>query len=254
MFRKSSLLDLRQHQDPDEPQAQAQTQKQWSRADILTTLRHIKSIIAHAHANDVANWDGTCLAIGMPGGSVSSLSSEMTVDAIVDEAASQEEWEEHCFEAGFEYVDCTGIAGRKEDGGGERNEYGELTGLARVRESLEAVEWDDLGDVGEVDDNVFTEQVDNPNGFEEEDAGFRIERQELEREFVGLKMEVAGNGDEAAGVSGIEDEEQDVEQLDVTLRKMLAVKEMSGHLSQAERERMARRVVSEIMRGRQDYF
>lgn len=231
VFRNRSLLDSQ----PDD--ASQHVQKTWSRKHISATLTSIKGIIAHAHNDDFAAWDGTCLAIGMPGGAVSSL--DMT--GVMDEMDLKEQWEDECFEAGFEYVDCT-----KEENTA-RNEVSELTGLARVREALEAVEWEDLDqDVkGEAEDVMFGGEREGVDG--DEDAGFRMERHELEREFVGLKMDiaVAGEGDEME--EGVADEEQDVEQLDVMLRKMLAVKEMSGHLTEVERHRMARKVVGEVM-------
>lgn len=233
MFRNRSLFNPQ----PDDASQHVQT-RTWSRKDISATLTSIKAIIAHAHNDDFAAWDGTCLAIGMPGGAVSSLADSMA--SVVDETALKEQWEDECFEAGFEYVDCT----REEST--TRNELGELTGLARVREALEAVEWEDLslGDEGEVDD-VFGEESEGV----EEDAGFRMERHELEREFVGLKMDMAATGehDEDGLEEGMAEEEQDVEQLDAMLRKMLAVKEMSGHLTEVERQRMARKVVGEVM-------
>lgn len=256
-----------QRQDEDEQEAASQPgvvepiAKTWTRADILSTLHHIHSIISFAHNNDHTNWDGTCLAIGMSGGPISSLNSENAVDAIVDEVALTEEWEDQCFEAGFEFVDCSGRGKGKggvvadEDEDGSRNEFGERTGLARVKEALEAVEWEDLGDDVldlEVEDQDNVEVA--PGSMakrrlygldEEEDAGFSLERHELEREFMGLKMDMA---EENEG-SEMEHQQQDVEQLDEMMRKMLAVKEMSSHLSAAERQRMARRVVGEVMGG-----
>jgi len=176
----------------------------------------------------------------MPGGSVSTLSDDLATASVVDEVALKEAWEDACFEAGFEYVDCA-TGGKKEDT--TRNEFGELTGLARVKEALEAVEWEDLGNEGEVDDVMFGEA----NESADEDAGIQIERHELEREFIGLKTDLHAAGEDDGLNERAGDEEQDVEQLDAMLRKVLAVKDMSGHLTEVERQRMARKVVGEVM-------
>jgi hypothetical protein len=143
------------------------------------------------------SWDGTCLAIGMSQGITPHLQLE------------DEEWEEFCRELGFEYVDATTKG---------KNEFGEPTGIDRVREALETTEWDgaddDFGDIlGEDDlDNLG----EDGNG---EWGAFSMEEAEMNMELLGMKTAV--NGGSAANE---DDEAVQVEELERMMSKLQAIK------------------------------
>jgi len=261
----------------------------WRRQHVLSLLSSIASIISHAHSGSSEPWDGVLLAVGMPGGLVSSTSTTQpastSTSTIPDEAALAEEWEDACFEAGFEYVDC-GSAGCAV----QRNEFGEVSGVARVRQALEACEWEDMeigardydevdtssdarvphigeGDAGDdlawlddvVDFGSFSAALGTASRTRTEAAAALLHSEEGDDEEVDGEMDSEthserlgqraepGRGQETSQPES--KSEQDVENLDVLLRKVLAVKEMSGHLSEGERRRMARRLVQEVMSG-----
>jgi len=278
----------------------------WRYNHALSLLTSIATIISHAHSSASEPWDGVLLAVGMPGGLVSSTATSTSTSIIADEAALATEWEDACFEAGFEYVDCGGVGagggrengagngngsgsgkGRRVDGiadeMGQRDEFGEVSGVARVRQALEACEWEDmelaagvyddepsssLGREGDADDDDLA-WLDDAVDFTSfsRDVSLNISalsgRPLRSRAGAGaplIQLSEANGEDADSGMELRKEQDpkaeepetesaQDVEHLDVLLRKVLAVKEMSGHLSDAERKRMARRLVEEVMGG-----
>ncbi|KAH9834282.1 sm-like ribonucleoprotein [Teratosphaeria destructans] len=151
--------------------------------------------------------DGARLAVCMP----PREGVEVTVEA----------WEDACLDHGFEFVQY---------GAEGKNEYGEEVGFARLKEALEANEWaadgEDLGFEGGGD------------AFDD----FGLEEAEWTSEFCGVQAALAdgrdGDGDGEA---------EAVEDLERLMGRLLAVKEMAGEVSQAQRRRMAARAVGEVM-------
>jgi hypothetical protein len=138
--------------------------------------------------------DQVCLAVAMPQSTTPYLDMP------------SEEWEDICTETGFEYVDFEKTG---------KNEFGEKVGVQRVRESLEACEWDsaeglDLGD--------------DEDGDEEGFGGFAAEEAEMNMELFGMKGALHGFGDEDEEQPTAEDEAKEVEELEVMMRKMIAIK------------------------------
>jgi hypothetical protein len=100
----------------------------------------------------------------------------------------------------------------------------ELTGIARLKEALEANDWaaneDDFGvdDFGDLED--------------EDDMGFGAEAAELEMEMFGMKRAIYGVGEEGEDDDGEkedrkkdeEDEEDEVEKLEALMLRMQAVR------------------------------
>jgi len=271
----------------------------WRRQHVLSLLSSIASIISHAHSSSSEPWDGVLLAVGMPGGLVSSTSTThpasiststfSSTSVLADEAGLADEWEDACFEAGFEYVDCGGPGGAV-----QRNEFGEVSGVARVRQALEACEWEDVefqlggqdcddddafsGGLGheraagkgdaeddlawlddEVDFGSFSAALGTASRTRTEAAAALLHSEEVDGVEVegemdsetrsGRLRQIAEKGQGQEASQPEPEAEQDVENLDVLLRKVLAVKEMKGHLSEGERRRMARRLVQEVMGG-----
>ncbi|TID18873.1 hypothetical protein E6O75_ATG05994 [Venturia nashicola] len=167
------------------------------------------------------SWDGTCLAVAMPQG----ITPHLQLDG--------EEWEDFCRELGFEYVDATTKG---------KNEFGEPTGIDRVKEALETTEWDgaddDFGDIlGEQDLGDMSE-----DGVGEWGA-FSAEEAEMNMELLGMKTAVNG-GD--AGEE--EDEATQVEELERMMGKLQAIKDTSSSMPEAERKKFAAKAVAEVMK------
>jgi len=135
--------------------------------------------------------DMVCLAIAMPQSTTPYLEK------------SSEEWEELTMEYGFEYIDSEAKG---------KNEFGEAMGVQRAREALEACDWENVDalDFGE-----------NEEGFA---TSFAAEEAEMNMELFGMKGALHGgdDGDEETG-------DREVEELEVMMRKMYAIKGMFSH-------------------------
>ncbi|RDW94703.1 hypothetical protein BP5796_00466 [Coleophoma crateriformis] len=175
------------------------------------------------------SWDGVCLAVALPQSSAPCL--EM----------SFEDWDALCQDLGFEFVDFEATG---------RNEFSEPVGLERLKEALEANEWegeDELG--GEVNFDEF----DGADSDEEIISGFGIEAAEMEMEMAGMKQAIYGKGlddnepKEGEGEEGDQDDE--VEKLQAMMQKMQAVRDQSAGMPDAERKKFAAKAVNEIMKS-----
>lgn len=195
------------------------------------------------------------------------------------------DWEDLALEHGFEFIDATRTG---------RNEFGERTGLERVREALEANDWagggggggasrpaGGAGEAGEVDGDdldgfleEFDPDVDGVLGAREEAEmtaelfGLKaaLMREEVEEEEKGARAGVEDKVEEAerrapAGgrVGALEEvgegegegktQAGQVEDLERMMATLLAVREQSAGLPEAERRRVAARAVRGVMGG-----
>jgi hypothetical protein len=130
-----------------------------------------------------------------------------------------------------------------------RNQYGEKTGIERIKEILEAVPWTTSRNEEEAN------FLDSDN-----DADWTIsEQRELDREMIGLKMDLhqgegqVGAEEEAFGEDewpelqgGSEDVK--VEQLQGLMERLIATREAASALSGAEKQKFAKREVERIMK------
>jgi len=125
-------------------------------------------------------WDGVCLAVAMADG------------------RPPEGLEDTCQGYGFELVEFNG--GRR----GGRNEYGELIGMDRVVEALAAGDW--AGDGAEEDEDEDDEGEDGGKEEGKEKEWLSVIGGEMEREIMGLKVELAreDEGSEEKGVENLE--------------------------------------------------
>lgn len=101
----------------------------------------------------------------------------------------------------------------------------ELLGVARLKEALEANDWDGADDAeGGADLDDF--EAGDEAGGDEGSIGFGIDPAEMEEEMAGMKQAIYGGG--AAGADDeIEDEEtgdREIQQLQAMMLKMQAVK------------------------------
>lgn len=153
---------------------------------IKETMQAISDVIERACGY---GGDMVCLAVAMP----------QSTTPYLDKA--NEEWEELCMDYGFEYIDMEAKG---------KNEFGEAIGVQRVREALEAGEWE----------SVVGFDLDDEDGF---DGSFAAEEAEMNMELFGMKDMLHGF-EENDGNGDLEDKE--VEDLEVMMRKMVAIKGM----------------------------
>ncbi|KAF7563150.1 hypothetical protein G7046_g981 [Stylonectria norvegica] len=116
-------------------------------------------------------WDGVGIAVGV---------GESNADDV-------EEWDEVCAEAGLEFVH---VGGKQPD----RNEFGEKTGIARVKEALEANDWTYGPTAGDLSDSDFGAFETSPDKAEEGDGGV-LDPADLEfgfdkKDFEGMRRAI----------------------------------------------------------------
>jgi len=93
-------------------------------------------------------------------------------------------------------------------------------GIERLKEALEANDWeggDDLGDELNLEDFEIEEEDD------EGSLGFGIDPAEMEGEMFGMKQAIYGGGDEEEGAEEPEGDKE-VEQLQAMMLRMQAVR------------------------------
>ncbi|PON26823.1 hypothetical protein TGAM01_v204324 [Trichoderma gamsii] len=206
-------------------------------------IRHVSSVVQDGLGG--WNWDGVRLAIGIGEG-----------DA--------DEWDELCAEAGMEFVQL-------KSGQMEKNEFGEKTGIPRVREALESNDWEHIfvGDPLSDSDEAHSEKSDGADDFNPESLEFGVDRSD----FEGLRMAIwetshretgdsedadTANAPKTSDVAGgsaadAKDEDgelgdEDIAKVEKMMRKLQAAKEMGEGMSEAQRKRLAARAVEEVMR------
>ncbi|KAL6902432.1 alpha and gamma adaptin binding protein p34 domain-containing protein [Trichoderma evansii] len=210
-------------------------------------IRHVGSVAQKGLGG--WEWDGVRLAIGIGEG-----------DA--------DEWDDLCAEAGLEFVQL-------KSGQMEKNEFGEKTGIPRVREALESNDWDQLdgGDPLSDFDEAHSDKSDGAEDFDPESLDFGVDRSD----FEGLRMAIwetsrreTGDSEiaepakatpdqpkatDAAGGSaadtkdeGHELGDEDIAKVEKMMRKLQAARDMGEGMSEAQRKRLAARAVEEVMR------
>lgn len=184
---------------------------------------------------------------------------------------TDEEWEGLCADVGgWEWIDGAIDDDEHGDSGERRNEYGERIGLARLKEALEANEWEsgdadgdgELGEGGSDDDGGVGFDL----GLEGADAdiegdvggvggvGFGKEAEEMQKEIWSLKDAVKrGEGKGVDGGEKEEDEEEggddEVQVLESMMLKMQAVRDMGADMPEAQRRRFAAEAVRDVMKN-----
>lgn len=190
--------------------------------------------------------------------------------------ALMEKLEEVCLSdkgiLGWDFVAWDGqvIEGAENGEKEERNEYGEQTGVKRVLEVIEGIDWsasldDDDGD-GDEDGEIGLGR-----GDDDEDFPFTGSRStnilgsarlsglddELQREMMELKFSMLSNEDNddedddtrpSQGRKEAGDEDLQVDQLPALMEQVVAIREAGLEMSHAERERFAKREIERIMR------
>ncbi|BFZ59495.1 hypothetical protein YB2330_000506 [Saitoella coloradoensis] len=196
--------------------------------DIGECMKGVKAAerIVERCGGEYGVWDGVCLAVGMHK---------------TGEGVDEGKWEEVCTDAGFEFVDFAATG---------KNEYGEQTGLARLREALEANDWNDEhtiedgldaeGPIAEIGDDFGTSEFDE-------------EFFDMSREMAGLREALAQSSipredkdNEEEDNDGVDEDE--VEGLEKMMGAMLAAREQGKDLPLAERRKLAAQTVGQLMK------
>ncbi|PLN76311.1 alpha and gamma adaptin binding protein p34-domain-containing protein [Aspergillus taichungensis] len=180
--------------------------------------------------------------------------------ALDDAPFSELWWEDQMFEMGLVGVEVVRWDPRvPESESRVRNSFGEYQGMTRIKEVLETHDWNGpsesaaSGDIGH-DDNDLEKYLLGLDGdgsdIDDEDTGFGLEVNELEREMVGLRMAIEKGGDVGLDSEGGDEDEDDlrVDSLEGLMLRMQAIKDMSAELPEQERKRFAARAVRDIMK------
>ncbi|GME28164.1 hypothetical protein GTA08_BOTSDO04110 [Neofusicoccum parvum] len=196
-----------------------------ARRDALAAMRAVRDVVERAEG---LGWDGVCLAVAVGSGVVA------TAGEVVGRAEGEEELEDGAQDCGFEYVD----AEKK----GERNEFGEKVGMERVREALEANDWEGGG--GEEAD---FEDFEAGLGSDDDDGDwgktFAAEEAEMGVELMGLKTELNG------GEEDEEDEAAQVEELERMMSKLSGIRDMAAGMPEEQRKKFAAKAVNDLMKS-----
>ncbi|KAH8702736.1 hypothetical protein GQ44DRAFT_631386 [Phaeosphaeriaceae sp. PMI808] len=187
----------------------------------LTTIKDTMKAVAEA-IKGAEIYDHICLAVAMPQSTTPFLDM------------SSEEWEDICKPSDFEYIDFEKTG---------KNDFGEKVGVQRLREALEACEWES------VEELAFGGDDDG-----EEFGDFTAEEVEMNVELFGMKG--ALHDDDLGGETGEEsgkpkDEENEakiVEETQEMMRKLMAVREMGEGMEETERKRFAAKAFKDIMK------
>ena len=201
--------------------------------------------------------------------SIVVFQSTLTTVSLKELDGVKEKAEEVCLSErgilGWDFVAWDGgLRGEEgeEDVRNERNEYGEKTGIPRVVEVLEGIDWSRSPNLEEGDDAEF--ELGELDADEELASSASILRSgrfsgldyELQREMMELKLSMLEAGEEeedsAPGTqrkrTGEEDEDFQVDQLPGLMERVVAIREAGSEMPKAERERFARREIEKIMR------
>jgi len=186
------------------------------------TLGALQDVI-EAHAGYGA--ESVMLVVGMPPVGKESLDLEKN---------KREDWDDVAMQYGFEFV---------EYGAKGVNEFGEKQGMDRLKEALEANEWTDVAG-----DALGSSDADDDFG------GFGREEAEMHAELFGVKfslLEQDHDDEEGYGEAWDADhpdgnQELQVDDLDKMMSQLLAVREQSAGLPEAQRRRMAAQAVERL--------
>lgn len=196
--------------------------------EVEKTMKALQEVLEEHAGYGV---ESVLLAVGMP-----SKSAPGAATALAKE--KREEWDDVAMQYGFEFV---------EFGAQGVNEFGEKQGVERVREALEANEWAHEEGGGGEDD------LELEDGDEDEfgDFGFGREEAEMTAELFGLKASLLGDEEEDedgyGDALGEKEQKNQVDDLDKMMSKLMAVREQSADLPEAQRKRMAAKAVRELM-------
>ncbi|KAL8694465.1 MAG: hypothetical protein Q9218_000877 [Villophora microphyllina] len=145
---------------------------------------------------------------------------------------SNDEWEDLCQDCGgWEWIDGEATG---------KNGFGENVGLERLKEALEANEWD-----SGIEDTDDKDDLENELGLG--DIRFRDEQLELETDSTGMHEAILTHDQD--GGQGDSEGDMQVQKLESMMLKMQALKEKGAALPDEERRKLAAKAVREIMKS-----
>ena len=155
--------------------------------------------------------------------------------------------EDKCQQAnifGWDFVACARTSEFQQD---DKSSFGEKTGLPRLVEVLEAVDWSAGPQLSESDLGNEWDEGRSPTIIG--DPGFSPLDAELQREMMALKMSMqdAESGESAPKPLESSDEDMSVEQMSALMERVVAIKEAGADMPKVEREKFAKREVDKIM-------
>lgn len=173
------------------------------------------------------------------GGNSVMLAVAMRNDENVSDVKA-EDWEDVCFQYGFEYIDFSAKG---------KNDFGENVGVERLKEALGANEWA-IAKADDDDEINFDElELDQADGGV---SGFDREEAEMTAEHFRMKSALMGDDElevEAEDIRPpVETQATQVDDLDRIMGKLLAIKESSAELPEAQRKKLAAQAVRELLR------
>lgn len=168
-------------------------------------------------------WGGICLAVAMPQTLMPHLEKDF------------EDWQDLCQESGFEFIDF-GMKGR--------NQYSELMGLDRIKEALQANDWENDYELRECDSDIDELGEFNDGTF----SGFQIEAAKLEKEMQEMRIEMRQNQNSVERESETSSNfEEEVEKLEAIVSKIQIIRDSTVDLPITEKKRMAAKLMSEVV-------
>ncbi|KAL8686507.1 MAG: hypothetical protein Q9224_005428, partial [Gallowayella concinna] len=142
---------------------------------------------------------------------------------------------------GWQYIDSSAVG---------KNEFYESTGLERLKEALEAHEWDagDDFDADEIDD--FETSLGLREGEEDTSSDHVSIGLGREDDEVGLREAILPHDEVGKGEEDTDEKEGDMQvaELETMMMKMQAVKERGANMPEEDRKRLAAKTVREIMK------
>ncbi|KAL9603077.1 MAG: hypothetical protein Q9219_001441 [cf. Caloplaca sp. 3 TL-2023] len=192
---------------------------------IRTALSTIQRVLSH-HRETSPNYalvdnEPLLLLVGMP----QPLRPQLPV--------TDDEWEGICLDCGgWEWIDAEAKG---------KNEFGENVGLERLKEVLEANEWDG----GDIDGAQNLDDFETELGLRDttpatEGIGVETDDPEVHEAIL---SHGADDGDEDAG------NDDQIEELESLVLKMQAIKEKGASMSEEERKRFAAKAVMSVIKS-----
>ncbi|KAK0664193.1 hypothetical protein DIS24_g827 [Lasiodiplodia hormozganensis] len=197
------------------------------RERVLATMDAVQKVVEKGAG---LGWDGVCLAVGVRGRTAGLVG---TSEAVVEEKAAAaggwgfEEWEDAAREKGFEYVDAEAKG---------RNEFGEMQGMARVKEALEANEWEGEAALSDLEDLDGED-----SGDEDWSKTFAAEEAEMGMELMGLKTELSGGDGE--------DQAAQVDELERMMSKLSGIRDLAAGMPEEQRKKFVAKAVNDLMKS-----
>ncbi|PLB54933.1 hypothetical protein P170DRAFT_505574 [Aspergillus steynii IBT 23096] len=243
---------------------ETETEETQSLKDFLRAIGDVRALIEEERGG-MGDVPGLVVLVGPQGKAATQTQSQsqntdtdtglgmdMDVGEDADEPFSIPWWEDQLYEMGMIGME---VVSWDPKGGKEmeevRNQFGEYQGMRRIREILETHDWapSSLSDDEEDKDDPEGDDIEKMLLGAEDDTGFGLEVDELEREMVGLRFAIergGGSGREDSQDEG--DDELRVDAVEALMLRMAAIRDMSDDLPEHERKRFAAKAVRDIMK------